>query len=96
MNALFRIKEYVHYLFNAKGIGNMHSPFVFDFMKHVLYDHRHFYAYDEIEKMRENLLKGDLTLEVTDYGTGTSSKRSLKSLVSCSCSFIRLIFCFGK
>lgn len=62
----------------------MHSPFVFDFMKHVLYDHRHFYAYDEIEKMRENLLKGDLTLEVTDYGTGTSSKRSLKSIIKTS------------
>lgn len=56
----------------------MHSPFVYDFMLHVLYDKRHFYAYDEIERLRSILLSSDEEMEVTDFGAGGKSGRIIK------------------
>ena len=51
-------KKYIQYYItasNGKGHGT-HSPFVFDFMENVLNDNRHFYPYDIIEILREQLL----------------------------------------
>lgn len=78
MNNTFRIKEYLRYVLQAKGVSNMHSPFVYDFMLHVLYDKRHFYAYDEIERLRSILLSSDEEMEVTDFGAGGKSGRIIK------------------
>ncbi len=66
----FRLKAYLQYLLRAKGVGNMHSPFVYDFMVNVLHDRRHFYAYDEIESLRSRLLSSDEIISVIDYGAG--------------------------
>lgn len=73
MNALFKIGEYVNYFSQARGISNIHSPFVYDFMQHVLYDHRHFYVYDEIEALRRRMLASKEEITITDYGAAASS-----------------------
>lgn len=73
MNTMFRNREYIHYFLRARGIGNIHSPFVYDFMSNVLYDNRHFYAYDEIERLRNRLLLSKEEISVTDYGAGAVS-----------------------
>ncbi|MBA3648206.1 MAG: class I SAM-dependent methyltransferase [Chitinophagales bacterium] len=52
----FQFKEYALHLINAKSIHSIHSPFVFDFVKNVLYDYRNFYVYNEIERLRKELL----------------------------------------
>ena len=52
---------------NGKGHGT-HSPFVFKFIKDVLNDDRHFYAYDEIENLRKQLLKNKQQVSVKDFG----------------------------
>ncbi|MBK9732031.1 MAG: class I SAM-dependent methyltransferase [Chitinophagaceae bacterium] len=88
MNALFLMKEYLHYLLKARGVGNMHSPFVYDFMVRVLNDKRHFYAYDEIETLRNRLLLQKEEIDITDYGTGatatTTSQRTISYLLKTS------------
>jgi len=66
-------KKYIRYYLtasNGKGHGT-HSPFVFDFIIHVLNDDRHFYAYEAIERLRTDLTVDDTLLEVEDYGAGS-------------------------
>lgn len=68
MHSFFRLKEFAFYLINARGIGNIHSPFVYEFMKEVLYDNRNYYAYYEIENLRNKLLLLNKSYTITDFG----------------------------
>jgi predicted O-methyltransferase YrrM len=81
------VKKYIHYYFtasNGKGHG-IHSPFVFDFVINVLNDRRHFYPYDTIESLREQLLTNKTVLDIEDFGAGSvnssSKQRSISSIV---------------
>lgn len=68
------VLKYINYFIkasNGKGHG-VHSPFVFDFITHVLNDKRKFYSYDRIEALREQLLMDRSIIEVQDYGAGSS------------------------
>lgn len=56
---------------NGKGHG-IHSPFVFDLVEQVLNDQRRYYAYDQIESLRQRMLKNESLLEVVDWGAGSS------------------------
>lgn len=60
------VVKYVRYYVtasNGKGHG-VHSPFVFDFIERVLNDDRQFYAYKQIENIRQLLLNNQRTLEI--------------------------------
>ncbi|MFT3945559.1 MAG: class I SAM-dependent methyltransferase [Agriterribacter sp.] len=66
--------KYIHYYVtaaNGKGHG-VHSPFVFNFITNVLNDKRAFYAFSNIEYIREQLLHSDDVIEVQDFGAGSS------------------------
>jgi predicted O-methyltransferase YrrM len=60
---------------DKKGHG-IHSPFVYDFITNVLNDDRHFYAYDTIEQMRQNVLRNSEVLTIEDYGAGSMVSKS--------------------
>lgn len=67
--------KYLHYVLtaaNGKGHG-IHSPFVFDFVTHVLNDRRTYAEYAQIEALREFLGKDDRVLPVEDLGAGSVS-----------------------
>lgn len=66
------LKFYAYYFtaLNGKGHG-IHSPFIFNFINHVLIDKRIFYAYQQIEKERQTLLKNFTQLNITDFGAGS-------------------------
>ncbi len=67
-------KKYLKYYFtasNGKGHG-VHSPFVFDFIKFVLNDKKEYPCYRPIEKLREVLLADDKSIEVEDFGAGST------------------------
>lgn len=69
----FMVAEYFrHWLRaeNAKGHG-VHSPFVFDFIQTVLRDQRHFYAFDTMEQLRNDLLQSKGSIQVSDFGAGS-------------------------
>jgi predicted O-methyltransferase YrrM len=79
-------KKYIHYYFtaaNGKGHG-VHSPFVFEFIKKVLNDNRHFPAYDQVEALRRQLLTDKTILQVEDFGAGSAisntHQRSIASI----------------
>jgi len=78
------IRQYLGYYARARTRYRIHSPFVFELVNEVLEDNRHFYVFDEIERLRVNLLRDKRMLEVTDLGAGshttTSNQRSVQSI----------------
>lgn len=60
---------------NRKGHG-VHSPFVYAFIRNVLNDKRKFYAFEQIEKCRKDLLANNNVLTVEDFGAGSGTKKS--------------------
>jgi predicted O-methyltransferase YrrM len=67
-------KKYFNYYLkaqNGKGHG-VHSPFVFDFIIHVLNDHKKYECYQKIESLREQLLANNTIIEVEDFGAGSA------------------------
>lgn len=70
--------RYVRYYLaasNGKGHG-IHSPFVFEFITQVMNDDRQFYAYRQIENLREILLLNRQELVIEDLGAGSGMKKS--------------------
>lgn len=66
-------KKYLHYYVtahNGKGHG-MHSPFVFDFILHVLNNTSGYRAPAEIEALRKRLLNDKTLLQIDDLGAGS-------------------------
>lgn len=79
-------KKYIHYFFtadNGKGHG-VHSPFVFDFIIHVLNDKTQYPAYAQVETLRTQLLGNNTLLTVEDFGAGSAlgntRQRSIASI----------------
>lgn len=69
------IQKYLYYLFtasNGKGHG-IHSPFVFDFITHVLNADRNDPISDRIERLRKQMLADNRTIPVEDFGAGSGS-----------------------
>lgn len=79
-------KKYLHYYltsYNGKGHG-MHSPFVFQFILHVLNNRSGYVPPAEIEALRKMLLRDNRLLTIEDLGAGSrtssSKQRSVQSL----------------
>lgn len=83
------VTNYVHYCvtaLNGKGHG-IHSPFVYDFVIHVLDKKKYIHTgFKEIEKIRKKLLKSNQLLDVLDLGAGSkfgsSRQRSIGSIAA--------------
>lgn len=62
---------YLQYFFRAKGITYLHSPFLYHLYSHIIQDQKFFYAFEEIEQVRNELLANTNTIEITDLGAGS-------------------------
>ncbi|WP_276503600.1 O-methyltransferase [Terrimonas pollutisoli] len=60
----------------------MHSPFVFDFIIHVLNDKTQYPACQQVEALRNQLVKDPTILEVEDFGAGSSIDKTNRRSVS--------------
>ena len=77
-------QKYFHYYVtasNGKGHG-IHSPFVFDFIKHVLNDKKKYECYASIEKIRNELLHDKREVDVEDFGAGSLTVPFRKKRIS--------------
>ena len=98
-------KKYFNYYFNAhngKGHG-VHSPFVYDFIIHVLNDKKEYECYPKIELLRKSLLKNNTTIEVEDFGAGSAvipfKNRVVKDIAASSLKkkkYAQLLFRIAK
>lgn len=59
--------------YNRHGI---HSPFVYDFLEHVLYLDPKTKEFDELVILRKKLLKDSRSLQITDLGAGSQINKS--------------------
>lgn len=94
-------KKYLRYYLsasNGKGHG-VHSPFVFDFIIHVLNDKQVYDCYIPIEARRRELKQDDRVIEVEDFGAGSSviksNRRKVKAIAASSLKpkkFAQLLF----
>lgn len=89
-------RKYIQYYLtasNGKGHGT-HSPFIFDFIKNVLNDNRHFYPYDNIESLRDQLLNDKSLMDIDDFGAGSTveskKQRSVSSIARNAAKSTRL------
>lgn len=83
---------------NGKGHG-VHSPFVFDFIIHVLRDKKKYDCYQSIEKIRGELRGDKQVIEVEDFGAGSvvmpSRNRAVSAIAASSLKpkkFSQLLF----
>ena len=91
--SLYQVKSYFKYLLKAKhykGHG-IHSPFMFELVSDVLWEKHPFYAFEQIDGYRAELLRSDEVIEVTDLGAGSHKLKSNKRKVAdiCRSSAIR-------
>jgi len=70
--------HYFQYRLHAKTTHGTHSPFVFDLLKKVIYNPHSFYAYQEIEACREQLLQSEEYISCHDLGAGGQGRRNNK------------------
>ena len=70
---LFRLYQFLHFYWNAVTKYQLHSPFVFDLANAVLDGERWYYAFRDVEGLRDKMLHSGVKLEVTDFGTGSGS-----------------------
>jgi len=69
---LWRAGKYLSHWWHAKDRHGTHSPFVYKLLDEVVYDERHFYAFETIAKRRKELLSDNSTIQILDLGAGSS------------------------
>jgi predicted O-methyltransferase YrrM len=76
---------------NAHGL---HSPFVFDLYTRVITADQPYYIFDAIEKLRQQLLTSEESIDVQDFGAGsklsTASRRPIRTIARHSLKNARL------
>src|SRR6185295_3834191 len=84
--------KYLSYYFsasNGKGHG-MHSPFVFDFIIHVLNDPTVYPDYARVEAQRTKMLADKRILNITDFGAGSdNSSGNQRGIASIAASAVK-------
>lgn len=86
MQHLRFMTKYIDYQLHARhkhGYG-VHSPFVFELVTEVMYNTSRYYAFEEIENLRADLLQIPDRIEVCDMGAGSrrmkTNQRKIKHI----------------
>ncbi|GIV29908.1 MAG: O-methyltransferase [Bacteroidia bacterium] len=97
---LHRLYHYIYYLLTAKSIRHIHSPLLYNFVTECLNKNNRYYCFDEINKIRQELLHNNDEIEYEDVGAksfrlnrSTKIKDILKTAVSprkCSELYFRI------
>lgn len=77
----FAYKYFIHFL-TAKNTGGhgVHSPFCYNFTQSVLCDDSQYYIFQEIEQIRSSLKNDNRKLNITDFGTGKDSSKTIREI----------------
>ena len=92
---LTKIYYLLNYYWEAKTKYDIHSPFVFEFIKEVLEDNKYYYHFRDIEQLRSQLLRNQSVISVEDFGAGSSVIKSKERKISAiaGSSLTRTSFC---
>ncbi len=74
----------LQYYWKAQTRYNVHSPFIYSFAENVLDDQRHFYAFEKLDRLRNQLLADTTLVPTPEYGAGSKNgqapQRSIREL----------------
>lgn len=76
MKKLFLVYNYLIYRLRSTNEHGVHSPFVFELLGNVIYNKTDYYAYKDIEELRETLLETKKTINCIDLGAGSLNGNS--------------------
>lgn len=75
-------------MFSSTNQHGVHSPFIYDFVTKCLYDKKKYSDYSKLSNYRNNLLKNNNYIEITDFGSGSrvfkSNNRAIKQIAKTS------------
>lgn len=82
---LHQILHFIRHFFTAKRKGHgVHSPFAYQLCEEVFYNQDAFYDFDELKKVRNQLLINPQKIQVEDLGAGSktfkTSERKIKHI----------------
>jgi len=80
LSASHRILSYLRYWLYAVNEHSLHAPFVYDLYKKVFKDDLR--KFDEVNEIRENFKKSISSIEITDYGAGSSYTKTKRRSIS--------------
>lgn len=72
--AFHRVRSWLNYYLKAQSAHGLHSPFLYQWYEEVLAEKKLFYAFEEVEKIRQKIHQDDTKIQRTDYGTGHPDK----------------------
>lgn len=85
---MFQIFQYIKFLLNSTNQHGVHSPFVFDLVTKCFYDKTKYPAYTKLSFYRNNLLRNNTSIQITDFGTGSrvfkSDSRAINAITKTS------------
>ena len=84
VDALYRIGTWITHsatAWNTAGEG-IHSPYLFEWVRMVMYDSHAYYAWAQIEERREAMLRAPKLIDYVDFGSGANQGTSRKRMVS--------------
>lgn len=76
-----QLRQFTGFYLAADTKFQLHSPFVFELALAVLEDRRWFYAFDDIEAVRNKMLESKLLINMADYGAVPSGKAPVQKQV---------------
>jgi len=79
---LYFICNYLIYRIKSVNEHGVHSPFVYDLLLSTIYNRKLFYAYEEVEKIRQGMLFSNQKLTCIDLGAGSHVKNKTSKSVS--------------
>jgi predicted O-methyltransferase YrrM len=80
---MFSMVAFVRFYARAVTKYQIHSPFVFELVQAVLEDERWYYAFRDIEVIRQQMYRSEIVLDMQDFGTrgqGAIRQVSLRNL----------------
>ncbi|MCT4628379.1 O-methyltransferase [Winogradskyella sp.] len=85
---MYQILSYIKFLLSSTNQHGVHSPFIYDFVTKCLYDKKKYSDYSKLSNYRNNLLKNNNYIEITDFGSGSrvfkSNNRAIKQIAKTS------------
>lgn len=73
--------DYLSHRFKSRTRHGVHSPFAYKLVDETIYDFRAKTIYDQIEELRQQLLKDERWISITDLGAGSHVNNNKKKQV---------------
>jgi predicted O-methyltransferase YrrM len=81
MNRLQILQRYLQYQITSKDKYRIHSPFVFKLLTEVIRNNQHYDDYDDIERLKNDVLKQKSMVEYTDFGARSGNNNYTTRLI---------------